>query len=162
MCIAVCPTGALQERTPGVKPIPLTTEETDGHCTHCGLNCPAKVHKHNDILVKVTPSPDQGVLCKSGRFEWYDKGEPEAGKVAPSPVFTGLKGDVLIYGDILPKFPLLKAAIKRAEKAGSTIRYADSGTTPDKADVVVYCATCAPEAAAFGEKAIGLNNPLKS
>jgi len=161
MCIAVCPTGALQERNPDVKPIPLTTEETEGHCTHCGLNCPAIMHKHNDTLVKVTPAENLGVLCKSGRFEWYKDGEPALGHVAPSPVFTELKGDVLVYGEIMKEYPLLEFALRRAEKAGAKVRYAAKGENPVKADVVVYSTESTPDAAKFGAKAIALTNPLK-
>jgi formate dehydrogenase major subunit len=159
MCIHLCPSGALQERHPGVKPIPLTTVETAGHCSHCGLNCPTKVHRHNDTLVKITPADDLGMLCKSGRFEWFKKGEPAEGKVKLSPVFTDLQGDVLVYGELLTGYPLLKYALDQAKKHGATVRYATVGEKPRQADVVVYSAD-RPEAAKLGKKAIALNNPL--
>lgn len=160
-CVAICPTGALQERTPGVKPIPLATEPMEAYCDHCGLKCPVIANKHNDTIVTVTPDPAQGFLCKSGRFEWYKDGAPVAGHVEPSPVFTSLAGNVLVYGDILEKYPLLEYALKRAEKNGAKVSYAAAGETPAQADIVIFSADATPDAAKFGAKAIALTNPLK-
>jgi formate dehydrogenase major subunit len=72
MCISVCPTGALQQRQPLKKPVPLKTEKTDTTCAYCSVGCSINVQSHGNLLVKCTPDKqgvvNQGYLCHRGRF----------------------------------------------------------------------------------------------
>ena len=73
-CVNICPTGALQERQLGIKPVPLPTKVTDNVCNYCGVGCRTKVHTYGNAPVKVTPcqggSIDDNILCRHGRFGW--------------------------------------------------------------------------------------------
>ncbi|MDR0446428.1 MAG: FAD-dependent oxidoreductase [Oscillospiraceae bacterium] len=69
-CVAMCPTGALQERA-AKKPVPLKTEKTLTVCSRCSVGCEVCLETHGDMLVRATPA-DGALLCKLGRFE-YDK-----------------------------------------------------------------------------------------
>lgn len=66
-CVAVCPTGALQEKQPWMKPVPLDTECNESVCTLCGNACKLNVHHKGDYVTKVTPE-NGGRLCQDGRF----------------------------------------------------------------------------------------------
>lgn len=66
-CVAVCPTGALQEKQPWQKPVPLDTECNESVCTLCGNACRLNVHHKGDYVAKVTPN-DGERLCQDGRF----------------------------------------------------------------------------------------------
>ncbi len=81
-CAAVCPTGALQEKQPWMKPVPLNTVADDSVCTMCGNACKLKVHHKGDYITKVTPT-DGDCLCQDGRFGYpyamTSTGKPSAG-----------------------------------------------------------------------------------
>ena len=66
-CVAVCPTGALIEKQPEMKTVPLATEAKPNICNFCGLGCQLEVHQHGELPVKVTPTAENE-LCASGRF----------------------------------------------------------------------------------------------
>ncbi len=68
-CVALCPTGALSERIPGVKPVPLQLSGAAGFCTGCGIACDSRVEKFGSRPVRVMPASD-GLLCSRGRFGW--------------------------------------------------------------------------------------------
>ena len=71
-CIAVCPTGAMQERISIKKPIPLDTKKTDTICGMCAIGCSMQVESYGNMLVKAVPAENRGVndgvLCGLGRF----------------------------------------------------------------------------------------------
>jgi len=80
-CIAVCPTGAMQERVSGKKPVPLNTSKTDTICGMCAIGCASRVESYGDMLIKATPATDRGInggiMCGRGRFgiNYIQKGE---------------------------------------------------------------------------------------
>ncbi len=66
-CVSVCPTGALIERTPHRKNVPLQLDENSSHCSFCGMGCGQIVSSRGDSVIKIVP--DQGeTLCSKGRF----------------------------------------------------------------------------------------------
>lgn len=71
-CVSICPTGALMERLPMKKQIPLQTEETDTICAFCSMGCAQKIETCGTLAVKAVPDTDgpvnQGVLCVGGKF----------------------------------------------------------------------------------------------
>lgn len=73
-CIAVCPTGALTERSNTGKNIPLDLDETATVCAFCSLECERIIHKNGDRVIRVVPA-EGGNLCIKGKFgfEAYDR-----------------------------------------------------------------------------------------
>ena len=71
-CVTVCPTGALQERTCIVKPIPLDTKKTYSVCGICAVGCSTRVESYGNLLIKTTPAWGlgmyRGMMCGRGRF----------------------------------------------------------------------------------------------
>jgi len=78
-CIAVCPTGALMDRTEfemragGTWNEPAQTT-TDTICPYCGVGCTLTLHVQDGRIVKATSPLDHditlGNLCIKGRFGW--------------------------------------------------------------------------------------------
>jgi len=74
-CVALCPTGALAERLPLAKSVPLAETLTDSVCVSCGNNCNITYTSHGSLLLRTLPQnngdkPD--LLCEKGRFEQLD------------------------------------------------------------------------------------------
>ncbi len=66
-CVFVCPTGALVEKHPLSKTIPLKTEECGTACALCGMGCAQTVHLYGSTALKIEPAGG-GLLCSKGRF----------------------------------------------------------------------------------------------
>ena len=71
LCVAYCPTGALEEKSQG-SPGPWRLERIKTTCTYCGVGCQLYLEKMGNRIVKVngvdrTP-PNYGHLCVKGRF----------------------------------------------------------------------------------------------
>lgn len=71
-CVSVCPVGALQERPPVDKPVPVQEEHHTSVCSYCSLGCNIKLASRGSLLLRALPdreSPvDSGLLCVKGRF----------------------------------------------------------------------------------------------
>ncbi len=71
-CVSVCPTGALQERLPLEKSVPLDTDSTDTICSYCSVGCSIHLETYGDMLVKALPDKagavNKGLLCGRGKF----------------------------------------------------------------------------------------------
>jgi NADH-quinone oxidoreductase subunit F len=78
-CIAVCPTGALMDRTEfemrgaGTWNEPVQ-KTTDTICPYCGVGCTLTLHVQDGRIVKATSPLDNAItlgnLCIKGRFGW--------------------------------------------------------------------------------------------
>lgn len=68
-CAALCPTGAIMEKYPLVKNLPVKMSEETSTCSFCSLNCQIKVHTCGDKVLRIQPA-DEHVLCKKGRFSF--------------------------------------------------------------------------------------------
>jgi formate dehydrogenase major subunit len=66
-CIAVCPTGALTERSTTGKNVPLKLEETPTVCSFCSLECERVVNTRGGRVIRCVPA-EGGNLCSKGRF----------------------------------------------------------------------------------------------
>jgi formate dehydrogenase major subunit len=66
-CAAVCPTGAIMERCPVDKHVPLEMEENETVCSYCGVGCEAVINTRGDQVIRALPK-DEGLLCSKGRF----------------------------------------------------------------------------------------------
>jgi len=74
-CVSLCPTGALTERLPLVKYVPLAETLTDSVCTNCSNGCNLTYTSHGPMLLRALPREKGGKpsqLCKKGRFEQLD------------------------------------------------------------------------------------------
>ena len=73
-CVNECPVGALTERNPHLKSVPLPPEVTDSVCNYCGLACKVKVSHYGDKPLKVNPvwggNIGTNTLCSHGRLGW--------------------------------------------------------------------------------------------
>ncbi len=71
-CISVCPTGALQEKLPLKKPVPVKPTLTETVCSHCNVGCRIQLESKGDMLLRALPVDDdassEGLLCAKGRF----------------------------------------------------------------------------------------------
>ncbi|NJE26668.1 FAD-dependent oxidoreductase [Thermococcus sp. MV5] len=70
--IDVCPTGAISEKLPFVKPGPWKTTPVATVCNGCGLACEMNIEVYEDMLVRASsklPSWNNGHLCDICRFE---------------------------------------------------------------------------------------------
>lgn len=66
-CVNLCPTGALTEKWPTGKRVPLREEETPSVCGYCSLGCKTNVATKGQTLCRTLPR-DDGKLCVMGRF----------------------------------------------------------------------------------------------
>jgi formate dehydrogenase major subunit len=85
-CVSACPVGALTEKIPGGKTVPLTEAVQEGFCSLCSVGCPVELRSHGGLLMRVkertldgaagagapkdaAPSAARGgLLCEKGRF----------------------------------------------------------------------------------------------
>jgi formate dehydrogenase major subunit len=71
-CISVCPTGALQERVPVHKPVPVRTTVTTSACSCCSVGCTRDLESRGSMLLRSLPNNgdtvNNGLLCSKGRF----------------------------------------------------------------------------------------------
>jgi formate dehydrogenase major subunit len=77
-CVSACPVGALTEKIPGGKTVPLVERVEQGYCSLCSVGCPVEFRYHGSLLTRVLPRIENGIngagseggrLCLKGRFE---------------------------------------------------------------------------------------------
>jgi len=67
MCVALCPTGALLEKTP-LKPVPVRETFTETVCELCEVRCGVIKAVKGTLHLRNLPVPG-GLLCEKGRFD---------------------------------------------------------------------------------------------
>lgn len=71
-CVAVCPTGALIERSSAYQGLDQQMDETQSVCVGCSVGCGITTYTRDNRLVRVigdwNAPVNGGVLCKIGRF----------------------------------------------------------------------------------------------
>ena len=70
-CVSACPVGALTEKAPGRKPVPLLERIEEGSCSLCSVGCGIEYRWHGSLLTRVTERsgpPNNGKLCRKGKF----------------------------------------------------------------------------------------------
>jgi formate dehydrogenase major subunit len=72
LCLATCPTGAIEEKIPLAKPGPWPTASIPSVCAYCGVGCRVNYETFGDSLVRVSRREDGGPTagnhCRRGRF----------------------------------------------------------------------------------------------
>jgi ferredoxin len=70
-CVSACPVGALTEKLPARKNVPLPETTVEGTCTRCSVGCGIDYRWHGSLFTRVTERyelPSNGKLCKNGKF----------------------------------------------------------------------------------------------
>ncbi|MFB3854381.1 MAG: FAD-dependent oxidoreductase [Vicinamibacterales bacterium] len=72
LCVATCPTGAIEQKVSLSKPGPWKTEKVDSVCHYCGVGCRIGYQVFGKTLVKAARNDSNPVLhgnhCRKGRF----------------------------------------------------------------------------------------------
>lgn len=66
-CVALCPTGALREKTPLTKRVPVQENSCESICTLCSNLCSVDYRYIGSTVTRALPV-NNGILCKGGRF----------------------------------------------------------------------------------------------
>ncbi len=66
-CVALCPTGALREKTSFTKSVPVKENSKISICTNCSNLCSVDYRYIGATVTRALPI-DNGILCKGGRF----------------------------------------------------------------------------------------------
>ena len=66
-CVALCPTGALREKTAFTKSVPVKENSKISICTSCSNLCQVDYRYIGSTVTRALPV-DNGILCKGGRF----------------------------------------------------------------------------------------------
>lgn len=81
-CVALCPTGALREKTAFVKGVPVQENSCESICTLCSNLCSVDYRYIGSTVTRALPT-ENGILCKGGRFGVLnDKTESEFGDLS--------------------------------------------------------------------------------
>jgi len=78
-CVSACPVGALTEKLPARKNVPLPERTVEGTCARCSVGCGVEYHWHGSLFTRVTEryaAPNNGKLCKKGKFGHEFLNEP--------------------------------------------------------------------------------------
>ncbi len=70
-CVSACPVGALTEKLPAKKNVPLPEKVVEGTCARCSVGCGMEYRWHGTLFTRVTErydEPNNGKLCKKGKF----------------------------------------------------------------------------------------------
>ena len=71
-CVALCPTGALREKTAFTKSVPVKENSVESICTNCSNLCSVDFRYIGSTVTRALPV-DNGILCKGGRFSVLNK-----------------------------------------------------------------------------------------
>lgn len=73
-CVSVCPTGALIEKLPIAKAVPVKAKTTTTTCAGCSTGCQMTLESSGSMLMRALPiknhTVNKGLLCSVGRFEF--------------------------------------------------------------------------------------------
>lgn len=71
-CVALCPTGALREKTSFTKSVPVKENSVKSICTNCSNLCDIDYRYIGSTVTRALPV-NNGILCKGGRFGVLNK-----------------------------------------------------------------------------------------
>jgi formate dehydrogenase major subunit len=79
-CVSACPVGALTEKLPAPKNVPLPERTVEGTCSRCSVGCGIEYRWHGSLFTRVAErydAPNHGKLCKKGKFGHEFLNDPE-------------------------------------------------------------------------------------
>lgn len=71
-CVSLCPTGALVEKVPLKKDVPLREKCTATHCTGCAAACAINVFTAGNTVTRCEPA-NSDVICTYGKFALVER-----------------------------------------------------------------------------------------
>jgi formate dehydrogenase major subunit len=83
-CVSACPVGALTEKLPAAKNVPLPERVEEGICSLCSVGCAIEYRWHGSLFLRVTErytAPNNGKLCRKGKFGHEFLNSPQAAPV---------------------------------------------------------------------------------
>jgi ferredoxin len=83
-CVSSCPVGALTEKLPAKKDVPLLEKTVEGTCARCSVGCGVEYRWHGSLFTRITERyamPNNGKLCKKGKFGHEFLNDPVPGAV---------------------------------------------------------------------------------
>ena len=78
-CVALCPTGALREKTSFAKSVPVKEKSVESICTNCSNLCSVDYRYIGSTVTRALPVGN-GIICKGGRFGVLERRDPCAGE----------------------------------------------------------------------------------
>jgi NAD-dependent dihydropyrimidine dehydrogenase PreA subunit len=78
-CVSACPVGALTEKLPARKNVPLLETAVEGTCARCSVGCAIEYRWHGTLFTRVVErdvAPNYGKLCRNGKFGHEFLNEP--------------------------------------------------------------------------------------
>lgn len=136
-CVALCPTGALTEKVPFKKSVPLREETVSTTCPGCAQGCRVLLHKVGSTITRAIPA-ENGAVCAQGRFGFALAQEPkrvmqtmlginpcdfEAACAELQSALQQYRGKIhVLISEDLPGSQV-KAAAQFAQSVGSTYRF---------------------------------------
>lgn len=91
-CVALCPTGALREKTQFVKSVPVAEITTRTTCPGCAAGCQMELCSIGNTLIRALPAGETGLLCAEGRFGF---GETQSKDRVTAPMIKKTQNDKL-------------------------------------------------------------------
>jgi ferredoxin len=82
-CVSSCPVGALTEKLPARKSVPLQERVVEGTCGRCSVGCGVEYRWHGSLFTRVTErydAPNRGKLCSRGKFGYGFLNDPAPGE----------------------------------------------------------------------------------
>jgi len=125
-CVSACPVGALTEKLPAKKNVPLLERVAEGTCTLCSVGCALEYRWHGSLFTRVTERympPNHGKLCRKGKFghDFLNAPEPapvdlKAARAAAQKLLAGAKSPLMrlsgrLSGETIDAF--LEAAARK-------------------------------------------------
>ena len=80
-CVSACPVGALTEKLPARKNVPLQEKAVEATCTRCSVGCGIEYRWHGSLFTRIVEryeAPNNGKLCQKGKFGHEFLDEPAA------------------------------------------------------------------------------------
>jgi len=96
-CVTVCPTGALREKEPVIKRVPVKENSVPSVCNFCSALCKTDLRFVGKTVMRALPAGEKGLLCKGGRFGIF-----AANNRLPAPdddALTKIADTLKTYGD---------------------------------------------------------------
>ncbi|MDY4060134.1 MAG: FAD-dependent oxidoreductase [Anaerovoracaceae bacterium] len=120
-CVALCPTGAIQEKLSITKEVPLDNEHVTTTCSFCSVGCTFDLEYHGDMLIKANPRKDgavnEGLCC--GKGKWGFDGAVLEGKIVDPLIKDGKEFRPADYHEALVLAAKKLQSIKAKHGAGS-------------------------------------------
>ncbi|HUI69896.1 MAG TPA: FAD-dependent oxidoreductase [Spirochaetia bacterium] len=138
-CVSACPVGALTEKLPARKNVPLFERVEEGVCSLCSVGCAIEYRWHGSLFTRVTEryaNPNNGKLCKKGKFghEFLNLPEPasidrEAARASVQKLLAGARSPLMrisgrLSGEAIDAF-LAAAARKKIPVVAEGLEHLD-------------------------------------